>query len=128
MIQKIHLILGPVKAEKVLDKLNLIDSSTISMCLSGYEWAVFRETKSGIKIHTSVLLCEEDVYPNKIIPTPARPADETKLNALIMPDEDVLNVFDRGYFNFKKFDAYSEEGIKFATRLKTNTKVHVIED
>ncbi|AUJ24850.1 IS4 family transposase [Virgibacillus dokdonensis] len=128
LIQKIHLVLGPVKAEKVLNKLNLIDSSTISMCLSGYEWAVFRETKSGIKIHTSVLLCEEDVYPNKIIPTPARPADETKLDALIMPDEDVLNVFDRGYFNFKKFDAYSAEGIKFATRLKTNTLVHVIED
>lgn len=128
LIQKVHQMLGPVKAEKALDKLNLIDSSTISMCLSGYEWADFRETKSGIKIHTSVMLCEEDVFPNKVIPTPARPADETQLDALIIPDEDVLNVFDRGYFNFKTYDAYSDAGTKFATRIKANTKVHVIEE
>lgn len=128
LIQKVHHTLGPVKGEKALDKLHLIDSSTISMCLSGYEWADFRETKSGIKIHTSILLCDGSISLNKVIPTPARPADETQLDALIVPDKDVLHVYDRGYFNFKKFDGYSEKGIKFATRIKANTIVHVIEE
>lgn len=63
-----------------------------------------------------------------MILTPARPADETQLDELIVYAKDVLHVFDRGYFNFEKFDAYSGNGIKFATRTKNNTVVNVIEE
>jgi len=128
LIQKLHQVLGPKKAEKALRKLNLIDSSTISMCISQYEWADFRETKAGVKMNTSINFCDGVSYPNKMIPTPARPADETQLDALIVPDKDVLNVFDRGYFNFIKFDVYCDNGIRFVTRIKINTVVHVIEE
>lgn len=118
LIQKVHHTLGFVKAEKPLDKLHLIDSSTISMCLNGYEWANFRETKAGIKLHTSIRLCDDALSLDQIILTPARPADETQLDELIVCAKDVLHVFDRGYFNFEKFEAYSVNGIKFATRIK----------
>src|SRR5690625_1161860 len=128
LIQKVQYTLGPVKAGKALLKLHLIDSSTISMCLNGYEWADFRETKAGIKMHTSIKLCNDTVSLDKMLLAPARPADETQLDELIIYQRDVLHVFDRGYFNFIKFDTYSEEGIKFATRLKTNTVVNVIEE
>ena len=128
LIQKVQYALGPVKAEKALLELHLIDSSTISMCLSGYEWADFRETKAGIKMHTSIKLCNDTVSLDKMILSPARPADETQLDELIVYQPDVLHVFDRGYFNFVKFDAYSEKGIKFTTRIKTNTVVHVMEE
>src|SRR5699024_1621737 len=125
LIQKLHQVLGPKKAVR---KLNLIDSSTISMCIRQYEWADFRETKAGVKMNTSINFCDGVSYPNKMIPTPARPADETQLDALIVPDKDVLNVFDRGYFNFIKFDVYCDNGIRFVTRIKINTVVHVIEE
>jgi hypothetical protein len=128
LIQKVQYTLGPVKADKALDKLHLIDSSTISMCFTGYEWADFRETKAGIKLHTSVLLCDDALSLDQMILTPARPADETQLDELIVYAKDVLHVFDRGYFNFEKFDAYSAAGIKFATRIKNNTVVNVIEE
>src|SRR5690625_2327896 len=128
LIQKVQYTLGPVKAGKALLKLHLIDSSTISMCLNGYEWADFRETKAGIKMHTSIILCDEDSYLNDMILTPARPADETQLDALIVPDKDALHVFDRGYFNFTKFSSYCEQGIRFVTRTKSNTIVNVIEE
>src|SRR5690625_3884127 len=98
------------------------------MCLSGYEWADFRETKSGIKMHTSIILCDDESYPNDMILTPARPADETQLDALIVPDKDALHVFDRGYFNFKKFDSYCAKEIWFVTRIKSNTVVTVVEE
>src|SRR5699024_8343247 len=97
-------------------------------CLSQYQWADFRETKAGIKMHTSIVFCDGISYPNEMILTPARPADETQLDALISLDKDVLNVFDRGYFNFHKFDYYCEKGILFATRIKSNTVVDVIEE
>lgn len=128
LIQKLHQLLGPKKADQALGKLHLIDSSTISMCLSQYEWADFRETKSGIKMHTSIVFCDGISYPNKMILTPARPADETQLDALIVVDKNALHVFDRGYFNFKKFDAYCDDGIRFVTRIKSNTVIHVIEE
>ncbi|MFD1068297.1 IS4 family transposase [Oceanobacillus locisalsi] len=128
LMQQIHRLLGPQKADKALGELHLIDSSTISMCLSQYKWADFRETKSGVKMHTSIVFCDGTFYPNEVIVTPARPADETQLDALIVPDKNVLHVFDRGYFNFTKFDAYCAEGIRFVTRIKTNTVVNVIEE
>jgi len=128
LVQKLHVLIGPKKADKALGKIHLIDSSTISMCLSQYEWADFRDTKSGVKMHTSIEFCDGEHYLNKMIPTPARPADETQMDALIVDDKNVLHVFDRGYFNFKKFDLYCAKGIRFVTRIKTNTVVNVIEE
>ncbi len=128
LVQKLHQIYGPKKAEKMLGKIHLIDSSTISMCLSQYKWANFRETKAGVKMHTSIVFCDGEVYPEKMIITPARPADETQMGALIVLDEDVLHIFDRGYFNFKKFDDYCSKNTRFITRIKSNTIVHVIEE
>ena len=81
LIQKLNHIFGPRMVSKELGKLHLIDSSTISTCLSQYEWADFRETKAGVKMHTSISFCDDISYPNKVILTPARPADETQLDA-----------------------------------------------
>ncbi|MBP1950972.1 IS4 family transposase [Virgibacillus litoralis] len=128
LIQKLHRTLGSKRADQALGKIHLIDSSTLSMCLTQYEWADFRDTKSGVKMHTSVVFCDGEIFPNDVILTPARPADETQLDALIVPDKHALHVFDRGYFDFKKFDFYCAEGIRFVTRIKTNTVVHVIEE
>ncbi|MFB4166335.1 IS4 family transposase, partial [Alteribacillus sp. JSM 102045] len=128
LVLQLHQTLGPQKVGQALKKIHLIDSSTISMCLNQYEWADFRETKAGIKLHTSIILYDGTSYPNEVIVTAARPADETQLDALIVPEKDALHVFDRGYFNFDKFDNYCTEGTRFVTRIKTNTIVHVIEE
>ncbi|WP_369008229.1 transposase, partial [Siminovitchia fortis] len=79
-------------------------------------------------MHTSIVFCEGESYLDKLIITPARPADETQLDALIVIDKDALHVFDRGYYNFEKFDFYCQNGIRFVTRIKSNTNVHVIEE
>lgn len=91
------------------------------MCLSQYEWADFRETKAGVKMHTSIVFCDGVSYPNDVIITPARPADETQLDSLIVSFKNTLYVFDRGYFDLAKFDAYCAKGVHFVTRIKSNT-------
>src|SRR5699024_9138427 len=113
LIQKLHQVLGPKKAEKALRKLNLIDSSTISMCISQYELSDLRETKARVKMNTSSNFCDGISYPNNMIPTPSRPADETQLGALSVPYKDGLTVFDPGYFNFIRCDVYCDNGIRF---------------
>jgi hypothetical protein len=42
------------------------------------------------------------------------------MNDLVVTDTDVINVFDRGYVDYKKFDEYCQAGIRFVTRLKDN--------
>ncbi|QKY69366.1 hypothetical protein Len3610_06925 [Lentibacillus sp. CBA3610] len=78
MIQKLHQTLGSNRADKALGRIHVIDSSTLSMCLSQYEWADFRDTKSGVKMHTSIVFCDGETYPTDMIITP--PDQQMSLN------------------------------------------------
>ncbi len=55
--------------------------------------------------------------------TPARRADKTQMDQLVVNESDALNVIDRGYVDYKKSDYYCESGILFVTRLKDNAIV-----
>ncbi|KAF1085683.1 Transposase DDE domain protein [Sporotomaculum syntrophicum] len=111
-----------------LGRIYLIDSSTISLCLSQYQWADFRNTKGGVKLHQRLRFCEEGVIPDKAIITSAKPADKTQMDELIVIGKDALNVFDRGYVDYKKFDKYCANGTRFVTRLKGNAKIELIKE
>ena len=102
-----------------IGRLHLVDSSTVSLSLTLYPWARFRKTKSGIKLHLGLAFFKE-MLPVKSIITEAKKNDRTQMNSLVVNDPDVINVFDRGYVDYKQFDAYCEAGIRFVTRLKEN--------
>jgi len=111
-----------------LGRLYLIDSSTISLCLTRYRWASFRKTKGGIKIHLRLRLFEQGVLPDAAVITPAKKADKTQMDVLVVEEKGAFNVFDRAYLDYKKFDDYCENGILFASRLKKNALVEVIKE
>jgi len=111
--------------QQSLGKLYMIDATIISLCLSQFPWAVFRKTKAGIKMHLR-LSFDGIALPDEAIFTPAKVADKKKLDELIVVDPDALNIFDRGYIDYKLFDDYCEEGIRFVTRLKDNAVVEFI--
>ncbi len=48
------------------------------------------------------------------------------MDALVVEEEGALNVFDRGYVDYKKFDKYCEKSIRFVTRLKSNAAIEVV--
>lgn len=109
-----------------LGRIHLVDSSTISMCLSQYRWAAFRRTKAGVKLHLRLVFLDHQVMPDKVILTHARPADKTQMDALVVVEDDALNVFDRGYVDYRKFDAYCDSSTRFVTRLKDNAVIHEV--
>ncbi len=111
-----------------LGRIYLIDSSTISLCLSKYLWAEYRTSKGGIKLHQRLMFCEAGVIPDKAIITPAKPADRTQMDELVVEDKDALNVFDRGYVDYEKFDTYCANKTRFVTRLKSNAKIEVVNE
>lgn len=110
-----------------LKDLKVIDSSTISLCLSKFKWAKFRKTKAGIKLHLRlVFMDDETVYPEKVIITSADRNDRTQMEFLI-DEKDAMYVFDRGYIDYEKFDTYCDQGIFFASRLKKNAVIHTVD-
>jgi hypothetical protein len=111
-----------------IGRIYLIDSSTISLYLSQYQWVEFRNTKGGVKLHQRLRFCEAGAIPDKAIVTPAKPADKTQMDELVVEDKDAINVFDRGYLDYKKFDEYCANGIRFVTRLKSNAKIEIIQE
>ena len=114
--------------DKELGHIYLIDSTTISLCLTKYPWAKFRKTKSGIKAHLRLKFSGDGSIPDEVVVTPAKRSDRTQMDELVVDETGALNVFDRGYIDYKKFDEYSEKGILFVTRLKSNAIVNVIAD
>jgi hypothetical protein len=127
VVQTLGLKLGYNALRQSLGRLYLIDASTISLCLSQYLWADFRKTKSGVKLHQRIRF-DGDPIPDAATITVARKSDKSQLESLIVEDEDALNVFDRGYLDYKQFDDYSGKGIRFVTRLKNNACVEVLRE
>lgn len=109
-----------------ITQLQVIDSSTISLSLSQYPWATFRNTKAGVRLHTRVVVTEDNTSPNKAVLLPAKYADRTQMDELVDIDPDALYLFDRGYVDYKQFDTYCQEGVRFITKLKKNAKVDVL--
>ncbi|WP_066414659.1 transposase [Sutcliffiella cohnii] len=98
------------------------------MILQQSHFALASTVGPVLEIHTRVVFYDGETSPDKIIITPAKPADVTQLDGLMVIDHDALHVFDRGYFDFKKFDEYCCNNIRFCTRIKDNTIIHVIEE
>ena len=127
VVQTLGLKLGYNALRQSLGRLYLIDVSTITLCLSQYLWADFRKTKGGVKLHQRIRF-DGDPIPDAATITVARKSDKSQLEFLIVEDEDALNVFDRGYLDYKQFDLYSGKGIRFVTRLKNNACVEVLRE
>ena len=106
-------------------RIKLIDSSTISLCLSMFDWAKYRTAKGGIKIHT----CWDDtlMLPDVINITEAKLHDRYGLNQFVFPKNTIV-VEDRAYFDFLLMLSRIEAENIFVTRIKTNTVYQTIEE
>ena len=92
-----------------------LDSSTIDLCLSVFDWAPFRSTKAAIKLHT--LLDLRGAIPAFIHVSHGKLHDVNVLD--ILPVEaGAFYVMDRGYVDFKRLYAMHQAGAFFVTRAK----------
>jgi hypothetical protein len=94
-----------------------LDSTTIDLCLSLFEWAPFRSTKAAIKLHT--LLDLRGPIPSFIHISDGKMHDVNALD-LIAYERGAYYVFDRGYVDFERLHALHRAGSFFVTRAKHN--------
>lgn len=92
-----------------------LDSTTIDLCLSLFDWAPFRSTKAAVKMHT--LLDLRGATPAFIHISDGKMGDVKVLD--ILPIEaGVYYVMDRGYLDFSRFFKLHQAGAFFVTRAK----------
>jgi hypothetical protein len=98
-----------------------LDSTTIDLCLSLFQWADFRSTKAAVKMHT--LLDLRGPIPSFIHVSDGKMGDASALD-LIMPEAGAIYVMDRGYVDFCRLYALHQAGAFFVTRTKINMNYH----
>lgn len=98
-----------------------LDSTTIDLCLSVFPWALFRSSKSAVKMHT--LLDLRGSIPSFIHISDGKLHDVHALD-LLMPEPGAIYVMDRGYIDFARLHALHRAGGFFVTRAKSNLDAH----
>ena len=93
-----------------------LDSSTVDLCLSLFDWAPFRYTKAAIKLHT--LLDLRGAIPAFIHISDGKLHDVNVLDMLTF-EAGAFYVMDRGYVDFERLYALHQAGAFFVTRAKS---------
>ena len=106
--------------EEISEPAYALDSTTISLSLTLFPWAGFRNTRSAIKLHTILEL------PSSI-PTFFE-IKEARQNDVNILDESILEpgayyIMDRAYVDFERLYKITRSGAFFVTRTKQNIKL-----
>jgi hypothetical protein len=107
------------------NKLVSLDSSTIDLSLSLFDWAKFRRTKGAVKLH---LILDHDGYlPSFAVITEGNVSD-VKVAHQLHFDPGTIVVDDRGYNDYSLFGKWTAQGVFFVTRMKNNTLYEVVKE
>jgi len=94
-----------------------LDSTTIDLCLSLFPWAKFRKHKAAVKLHT--LMDLKGSIPTFIRITDGKVHDVNILDDLIL-ESGAIYIMDRGYLDFARLYAFTQNLSTFITRAKSN--------
>ena len=112
------------KPFELYGKYYAFDSTTISLCLSIFDWARFKSSMAGIKIHTQIDVVT--VIPMMFAITEAAIND---VNAMDWIDYEPLAcyIFDRGYWDLARLFKIETLNSFFVVREKGKPKYEVVE-
>lgn len=110
---------------RIKSKILLLDSTTISLCLSLFDWAKFRKKKGAIKLHT--LLDYDGCLPVYMNMTDGKVHDAKAAKEITLP-KDAVVVADRAYVDFETLSRWDAGGSYFVIRLKSSVKFHRLDE
>lgn len=119
IVQARKLYLGEGFGLELENTAYALDSTTIDLCLSLFPWALFRTTKSAVKMHT--LLDLRGNIPTFIHISDGKLGDVNVLDVLVL-EVGAIYVMDRGYLDFARLYVMHQAQAFFVTRAKSNTK------
>lgn len=105
--------------------VHLLDSTTISLCLSLYDWAQFRTKKGAVKMHT--LLDYDGGLPLYVNITDGKTGDNKGAYDIPIQKGAVI-VADRYYNDFPMLNVWDSTGAFFVVRHKDNLKYEKVKE
>ena len=113
------------KKFRIKSKIYILDSTTITLCLSLFDWAKYRTAKGAVKLHT--VLDYDSCLPVYINMSDGKMNDDKAAQEIEFKKGSVV-VIDRAYVDFAMLSRWLKSGVSFVTRLKTNIKYNKLEE
>ena len=110
---------------RIKSKIFLLDSTTISLCLSLFDWAKYKTAKGAIKMHT--LLDFDGNLPAYINITNGKTADNKGAHDIPLLKGSVI-VADRFYNDLSLLNIWDSKHVFFVIRHKDNLQYRVIKE
>jgi hypothetical protein len=104
--------------------LNILDSTTIDLCLELFPWAKFRKTKGALKLHTSFNY--DNQIPTFINITDGKTSDSLRVFQDLSVYRNTIVTFDKGYLDFEQFKKLDDNNVVFITRLREDIKFKIV--
>ena len=102
-----------------------IDSTTIDLCLSMFDWARFRRAKGAVKLH--LMLNHQGYLPGYAMITDGKTHDVKFAQKLQFAGGTVV-VVDRAYVDLKMFWRWTQEKVWFVTRPRHNLQYRILKN
>jgi hypothetical protein len=102
---------------RIKSKIFLLDATTISLCLSLFDWAKYKTAKGAVKMHT--LLDFDGNLPAYVNITNGKTADNKGAYEIPLLKGSVI-VADRFYNDFSLLNIWDSKGVFFVIRHKEN--------
>jgi len=102
---------------RIKSKIFLLDSTTISLCLSLFDWAKYKTAKGAVKMHT--LLDYDGHLPAYVHITDGKTADNKGAYDIPLLKQSVI-VADRFYNDFSLLNVWDSNQVYFVIRHKEN--------
>ena len=96
-----------------------IDSTRIISKNGKFDWAMYKDGQSGIKLHVSYM--PETKMPLKIVPTEINVQDVERIEEFY--DRNICLIADRGYINVRKMCEMDYVGQEFVIRIRNDMNI-----
>jgi hypothetical protein len=110
---------------RIKARILLLDSTTISLCLSLFDWARYKTAKGAVKLHT--LLNYDGNLPEYVNITDGKTADNKGASCIPLVKGSVI-VADRFYNDFPLLNVWDSNGVFFVIRHKDNLQYTVVRE
>lgn len=110
---------------KIKSKIFLLDATTISLCLSLFDWAKYKTKKGAVKMHT--LLDYDGHLPAYVNITDGKTADNKGAYDIPLLKGSVI-VADRFYNDFSLLNIWDSSDVYFVVRHKDNIKFRTVKE
>jgi transposase len=125
LLGQCHAAAAGKKKFRFKNKLLSLDSTSIDLCATLYDWARYMRTKGAVKVH--LLLDNEGYLPVFACITDGKSHDITVGRQLRFQPGTIV-VMDKGYVDYAWWQQMTEDGAFFVTRLKKDLRYQVIKE